>query len=122
MDTLIRDLHPQQQLADLVVAPIRCLECAGWFTPLKASQRFCRNRCSKQWHGRRLRGIHPTHATAARVAQAAQRLAEAVRAEFGALSAREQQLYRFAWKKAWQRGYNTAMQHHYPARRSDVRR
>lgn len=82
-----------------------CTRCGKAFKPTYVGRKFCGRRCANRTRSEQLRGrLHP--AIAAHIAKRNADVRDMLRAEFGELSIREIALFKWAWKRAYQRGYN----------------
>jgi hypothetical protein len=84
-----------------------CEWCQRPFAPREARIRFCRRRCVDKWKSKQMEG-HRWPMAEARNQQRLDRVKRDLGAEFGELSIREIQLFKWTWRTAYQHGYNKA--------------
>jgi len=89
-----------------LIAPKMCGYCAEPFTPTKPHSKFCSNRCKARFIGRRLKGVKPLAACAAKERKRVARFARMTQERFGPLTARERALLQFGLTAGYRNGYN----------------
>lgn len=94
---------------DKLIPPRLCAWCAEPYTPTKGKQQlYCGLTCAGRATRRRLQGVPPEAAIAAKRVKDAARGARVCGERFGVLSEREQAIFMFAEKVGYDRGYMAA--------------
>lgn len=96
-------------MRDKLIAPRLCAYCHEPFTPTRVAQRYCPRpaRCANFGAARRLKGVVPVQAVAAKQRRDQALVQAACLQIFGALTDREQAIYRFAYQRGYDKGYFT---------------
>lgn len=93
-----------------------CGVCRQPFRPTDYRRKLCSVKCRNAYNGIRSKGKTPVEAIEASKRLRDQSTREDVRKQFGELSVREIELFKWTYKLAWQRGYNKAL-HRQPRRK-----
>ncbi len=82
-----------------------CLGCKRPFFPARPHSKTHGRKCASKWLSEQRKGkLSP--ALAPHISAKTATTRAALRAEFGELSVREIAVFKWAWKRAYQRGYN----------------
>lgn len=95
---------------DKLIPPRLCAYCHEPFTPTRPEQKYCPKPATCRWKGpgEKMRGRIPVEACAAKRQRDAALIQQRCDARFGSLTAREVEIYRFAYSLGYDQAYQVA--------------